>query len=126
MNLKSVFLKLFGIEKARKRKQDFAEALEIQAKRKKVLEALEMRQRILRLPSKSFSPSELSALPKGSDVDFVTCPIGVMFICVPMPLLPDIIVIGQVVKGNDMFADQWGAGLSIPERGINRYLAKVV
>jgi hypothetical protein len=44
-----------------------------------------------------------------------------MFVCDNSDTL-DLHVVGQVVKGDDLFCDQWGAGLVVPDRGVNRYL----
>jgi len=50
------------------------------------------------------------------------CPIGTWFVCAGNPLLSgDKIVVGQVVNGTDLSADQLVAGLSVPERGVNKY-----
>ena len=38
----------------------------------------------------------------------------------------DALVIGEVCKGEDMFCDQWGAGLSVPPRGVRWFKAVVI
>ncbi len=39
---------------------------------------------------------------------------------------PSPTIIGQLVKGEEAIAAQWGAGLSLPERFLNRYEVEVV
>jgi len=90
--------------------------------------AQQERQAVLKImgyPIKKFTQEEFSGLPGGEKnrlpPDFLKiCPIGTWFVC-RQNNFTDIVVVGQVVKGNDLFCDQWGAGLSVPERGINRY-----
>ena len=72
------------------------------------------------------SRAEFDHLAQGKDLDLNTCPLGTTFVCKPFELLPGIVVVGQVVRGVDMFADQWGAGLSVPERGINRFRVEII
>ena len=82
--------------------------------------------RIRNFPEKHLTQEEFDQLPNGRKFEsnfLETCPIGTWFKCHPSDICPDIIVIGQVVKGGNMLCDQWGAGLCIPERGINRYRA---
>ncbi|MCH8748417.1 hypothetical protein IH781_01570 [Patescibacteria group bacterium] len=55
-----------------------------------------------------------------------TCPIGLWFVCRPNNDVPEVTVIGQVVEGNDLICDQWGSGLALPARGINRYRVEIV
>jgi hypothetical protein len=83
-------------------------------------------ERVSRYPLKQMSRTEIDKLPKGKDLDLKGCPIGTWFACSSSPLIPDVTVIGQTVAGLDMIAEQWGAGLSIPERGINRYRVQII
>lgn len=99
--------------------------------RRKAEEAKQERQvakSIMSYPIKKMTKEELDKLPYGTEmpVDFLkTCPLGTWFVCKKSRFLMDVTVIGQVVAGKDLLADQW-AGLSIPERGINRYRVVIV
>jgi len=78
-------------------------------------------------PVMKFTLEEFNDLPRDVPRSFLkTCEIGTLFVCSKSDLVPDVTVVGQVVKGSDLFCDQWGAGLSVPERGINRYQVKIV
>ena len=55
-----------------------------------------------------------------------TCPIGTWFVCRPNNDVSEVTVVGQVVEGNDLICDQWGSGLGVPARGINRYRVEIV
>jgi hypothetical protein len=52
-------------------------------------------------------------------------PFGSVVRCVDKGM-PSPSVVGQIVKGEDAIAAQWGAGLSLPERFLNRYEVTVV
>jgi hypothetical protein len=52
-------------------------------------------------------------------------PFGTVIRCVDKEV-PSPTVIGQIVKGEEAIASQWGAGLSLPERFLNRYEVEVV
>lgn len=52
-------------------------------------------------------------------------PFGTVVRCVDKGV-PSPSVIGQIVKGEEAIAAQWGAGLSLPERFLNRYEVKVL
>jgi hypothetical protein len=81
-----------------------------------------LRRKILRYPEKTLTQSEFDKLPRNVDREFLNfSPIGSWFVYKPIPEIPDIQIVGQIVKGDDLFAEQWGAGLSVPKRGINRY-----
>jgi len=55
-------------------------------------------------------------------IDFLeTCAIGTKFRCRGSSE-----IIGQVVKGDDAFCSQYGAGLSVPARFVNRHRARVI
>lgn len=95
-------------------------------RRKKLREEFEERTRIQNnirsFPVYDMSQEELDQLPRNVGTEFLkTCPIGTWIRCTPHPFAPNEIVIGQVVKGMDAFVDQWGAGMSPPERFLNRY-----
>ena len=82
----------------------------------------ELRQRIMRYPEKTLSQGEFDKLPRNVDREFLNfSPIGSWFVFDPIPEIPNIQIVGQIVTGDDLFAEQWGAGLSVPIRGINRY-----
>lgn len=51
-------------------------------------------------------------------------PVGTVIRCVDKGI-PSPTVIGQIVSGEDAIASQWGAGLSLPERFLNRYEVEV-
>lgn len=84
-----------------------------------------MRRKIMRYPEQNLTQEEFDNLPQNVDGDFLNFnQIGSWFVCKPNPEIPEVIVIGQIVKGEDIFVDQYGGGiLSIPRRGINRYRA---
>lgn len=74
-------------------------------------------------PIKEMTYEEFNQLPRDVGTEFLqTCPIGTWFVCRPEVNM----VVGQIVKGDDLFCSQWGAGLSVPERGINRYSVTIV
>jgi hypothetical protein len=97
-------------EEARKEK-------EAERERKKPLIIANIR----RYPIKVMCKEEVAELPRNVSTDFLkTCPLGTWFISADSNLIPGVTVVCQVVKGDDMFAENW-AGLCVPERGINRY-----
>ena len=119
--------------KANKIKEAEAAEQEIQKKDKE----LEMERReeeearlIFKYPVVEMTREELTKIPNGDAVpiDFLqTCPVGTKFICRKNRFLPDLVIIGKVVKGENLFCAQWGAGLlSIPDRGINRYRVEII
>lgn len=79
--------------------------------------------RIMLLPVKRMTQIEVETLPGANeplpDGFLETCPIGTWFMCRQQHELP--LVVGQIVIGDDLLCDQWGAGLCLPERGVNRY-----
>ncbi len=126
--------KIFGIDAIReylerrdKRRQDEAEArwqkIKEEDARAKIPEQI---RNIMHFPIKELTVDEFNAIPKGKDVDLKTCKLGTWFVCTKFEPLPDVIVVGQVVTGYDLIADQWGAGTSIPERGISRYRVEII
>jgi hypothetical protein len=94
------------------------------------LEELEQRRRILSYPVKRMTRQEYRELPCGDvvDADFLnSCPLRTCFVCKPSDIAPEVIAIGQVVRAEDLICNQFGGGLlSLPKRGINRYLLQVV
>lgn len=52
----------------------------------------------------------------GPDIDLRTVEMGYTFRCKPTTTTNEIVV-GQIVKGDDLFCDQWGSGLAVPARG---------
>lgn len=82
----------------------------------------DLRRKIAHYPRKIMTFEEFENLPRNVSSEFLrTCPLGTMFVCDNSDTL-DLHVVGQVVKGDDLFCDQWGAGLVVPDRGVNRYL----
>ncbi len=81
---------------------------------------------IRKFPEKQMTAADFALLKRGRDIDLHTCPIGTWFVCKPSEHLPDITVVGQVVEPEKMFENQWGAGMSLPLRGINRYVLDLV
>ena len=83
----------------------------------------------LSYPVKEMTREQFNNLPKGENMGTwypATCLLGSWFVFNEIPFLPsDKIVVGQVVSGINLLADQW-AGLSIPERGINRYRLVII
>lgn len=93
------------------------------------LKEYEIRERIKRYPIKKLVQEEFNKIPNAGSLPdgfWKDCSIGFWFVCLPSILVPNTIVIGQVVSGGDLIAEQWGAGLSIPNRGFNRYRVKIV
>lgn len=134
INIRSLLLtalsEIVGIGWYRRRQQRKSEEWqaiqkEYQAaeKRKRDVEAAE---RVWRFPVKQMSQAELDQLAQGKDIDLKTCPLGTFFVCRPSELLPGVIVVGQIVRGLDMFCDQWGSGMFVPERGINRFRVEII
>ncbi len=66
--------------------------------------------------------NELQIPVQGIDLNAV--PIGFQFRCCPSRHTSEI-VIGTVVKGEDAFVAQWGSGLSVPDRFVNRFKVKL-
>lgn len=84
----------------------------------------ERRARVMRYPVRYFTQAAFDSLPKAAEqpLGFLqTVEIGTYFVCRPSSELPDAVIVGQVVKSEDVLAEQWGAGLAVPDRGINRY-----
>ena len=79
-------------------------------------------------PILELTPEEYDSIPRAEDrpKDFVKhCPIGTKFRCMGSTTFEDT-VIGIVVEGKDALINQYGAGLSVPERFINRYKVRLV
>ena len=84
--------------------------------------------KIKEYPVKRLTQKEFDELPKNVDCEFLkTCPIGTWFLCKPKPEAPDLRVVGQVVKGDDVLTKQFGSGVlsGTGEREINRYLVEI-
>lgn len=75
-------------------------------------------------PLMEMTQEEYDSLPKGKDMkegNLKYVPIGFMFKCRNNEK-----IIGEVIKGMDALADQFGAGLlSLPQRFVNRYEVKI-
>lgn len=109
----------------RKRQEEKRQKAE-ELRRQNEVRAREFRVKFSRYPVREFSRPDFDQLPKNVGTEFLkTCPLGTWFLCKPVEGV-EIIVVGQVVKGDDLLCDQWGAGLSVPERGINRYQVKIL
>ena len=92
-------------------------------------EIAEAIRRIRKYPTKKLTQKEFDELPKNVSCEFLkTCPISTWFFCKPMLEAPDLHVVGQVVKGDDVLTKQFGAGLlsGTGEREINRYLVEII
>lgn len=115
-----------------RRKKKRVRRLQIQHRREaliatKAQDMIERKKRIASLPIKAFTREEFDTLPQGIDVNLHECPIGTWFVCVPSVAFEEGIIVGQVVEGQDLFADQYGASvLSVPTRGINRYRVSII
>jgi len=102
-----------------------------QAKEKEritVAKRRDLKARVQKYPVVEITKQELENIPKAQDLEegfLKEANIGFQFIC-RNSLGIDEIILGHVVKGDDLFCDQWGAGLSVPAKGINRYRVKVV
>jgi len=75
----------------------------------------------------SLTFEEFSSIPRAEDLPagfLKACRFGFRFKCAGSKDATNT-VIGVVVRGLDALVDQWGAGLSIPERFVNRYRAQV-
>ncbi len=125
---------LFG--KMRERKANKIKEAEVaEQQRIKKLMDIEMERReekearmIFKFPVIGMTNEELAKIPNSDTISnhfLQTCPFGTKFICRKNRFHPDAIVIGKVVKGEDLFCAQWGAGLSVPDRGINRYRVEI-
>lgn len=76
---------------------------------------------VVEMTEKQFSTL---ALPKSAD-DLKFVPFGHVIRCSEKGAV-DPTVIGQIVRGEEAIASQWGAGLSLPKRFLNRYEVEVV
>jgi hypothetical protein len=128
--ISSIFFEVIGVGWYRRRQGRRIHELE---QLRKVFEAAEKSKNDIRTMGQiqryhllQMSRAEFDRLAQGKDLDLNTCPMGTLFVCKPFELLPNIIIVGQIVRGLDMFADQWGAGLSVPERGINRFRVEII
>ena len=71
----------------------------------------------------TLSQTEYDELPDGKDMgedDWKYVPMGHRFKSKEDPL-----IVIEVCKGMDMYVDQWGAGTSVPERGLRWYMAVI-
>ena len=90
---------------------------------------MNLAEKVRNYPEMLLSLAELDSIDRAEDqpegfIKYV--PIGTLFRCLPHPEVKDI-VIGQVVKFEDAFEDQWGAGTGPEtERVVNKYRAVVV
>ncbi|MDD5165628.1 MAG: hypothetical protein PHG25_03820 [Candidatus Pacebacteria bacterium] len=120
-----VLVKLYRKNSQKQLSKAEAERAETQA----ILERIKLEdqaRRIRKFPIREMSATEFDQLVREKPVDLKTCPLGTWFVCTPFELTPDVTVVGQVVTGLEMIANQWGAGMSVPERGVNRYRVKLI
>lgn len=83
--------------------------------------------RIMRYPIAKFTRKKFDALPKLKELKLYECPMGTWLSWPDFePALPDVRVVGQVVPGLEAIAEQWGAGMSIPERYVNKYRVEFI
>ncbi len=98
--------------------QEFERRQQIQAKREKLLS----------YPAWRMTQAEFDKIPHAEDLPdgFLTSyQFGFQFVCRRQDDDPDdIIVVGEIVRGEEGI--QWGAGLAVPERLINRYRVQLV
>ncbi|MFA6463980.1 MAG: hypothetical protein WCV55_03165 [Candidatus Paceibacterota bacterium] len=133
MNIIEKLAKMIGITTLQQSREKRMKAKELELKafqdkieaQKKQEEMSKQIKSIMAFPIKELSMREFVTLPRGEDVNFQTCELGTWFLCKPFVPLSDITVAGQVVRGLDLFTSQWGGGLSVPERGINRYRVQI-
>lgn len=84
----------------------------------------ELREKYMQYPVMKLSKEEFSNIPRAEQLPdgfLETCPIGTFFVCREKCPALEIIVIGQIVKEDDLICEQYGAGMSVPARGANRY-----
>jgi len=122
---------MFGLFKSLKKKREIKEEKERLVRDNEIFQIRrrDVQFRISRYPIKEMTEQEFANFPRGDSVtrEFLEkCPLNTWFICRKNEFVPDVVILGQVVKGDDLFCDQWGAGLAVPERGINRYVLKLV
>ncbi len=128
MKIKTFFLKIFGIE-ARRRRIQREQDEHIQYKKdledKIRLEAY--RRMVMGYPPMNLTAEQLAILPRLKGKYIPDFPIETIFVY-PLPdHIPGIIVIGHVVKRDDLLNSQWGGrAMSLPDKGINYYLANIV
>ncbi len=110
-----------------KREMEAASARRDYEARQKEIRTIE---RIKKYPARELTQEEFNEIPEAEDLEegfLETCPIETWFVCRKNDLVPDVTVIGQVIKGDDAFCEQVGSALlSLREREINRYRVKIV
>lgn len=75
-------------------------------------------------PIKKMTRAELEKLPRITATNYNfpdTSPLGTWFVCKTNRFEPEITVVGHIVKSEDLFLDQDGVSMSVPNRGFNRY-----
>lgn len=95
-------------------------------KEKKIEDLRRVRSQIETYPYERMTAVDFAAVKRQIDIDLHTCPLGTWFVYPPHPAFPDVVVLGQVVDSLHMIAKQWGSGLSLPPRGVNRYRLQLV
>ncbi|MBI1833618.1 MAG: hypothetical protein HYR90_02215 [Candidatus Andersenbacteria bacterium] len=113
------------VRKIQRRNRERAESHRAREKQRKEEKRLEI---IKRYPLTLVTSAEFSAFPRREDLpeDFLQESfVGTQFVFASeQPKDP--VVIGQVVKGDDLLCSQWGAGLCVPTFGINRYRVRII
>jgi len=75
-------------------------------------------------PVMQIKRAQYDKIPRAEDLPegfLETCEFGFLFRCRGSNN-----IIGKLVNGNDAIGDQYGTGLSIPKRFVNRYRTRVV
>jgi len=81
-----------------------------------------------RYPVMQLTRQQYDEIPRAEDMSegfLETCEFGTRFRCRGSTSVEDT-VIGILVKGDDALCDQYGAGLAVPERFVNRYRVSIV
>ena len=85
---------------------------------------------IVKYPIVELTQKEFDELPKSGSfgIDWLRneAPFDFKFICKPSELVPDVVVMGHLVKGMEAICEQYGAGLCVPKKFINRYSVKII
>ncbi len=88
-------------------------------------EVIEYIRGVKRFPVLELTEEKFKALPRGKGIDLKTCRLGTYFLCRSPVMFPSAHVVGQVVRGDQMFSHQ-RRGRSVPERGMRYFRLKVV
>lgn len=90
----------------------------------------EQKEKIMRFPIVELTQTQFDEIPKAGDfsTDYLRneAPFDFKFICRLWEYLPEVIVMGHLVKGVEAICEQHGAGMSVPDKFINRYRVEIV